>query len=77
MRAQHMPQPRQHTMLMRITMTVAMLMLVIFTVTVAVAASAALRVGHACQHAPAHPLRHIDNNQPAAIAKDPQRQRLG
>jgi MFS superfamily sulfate permease-like transporter len=38
------------------------------TVTVAVIVSAALRLRHACQHARADPLQHVDNDQFAAPA---------
>ena len=72
MRTQHVPQPRQHTVLMRRTMAVAMPVLVIFTGAVTVAAGAAARVGHARQHAPARPLQHTDNNQPDAPANTAQ-----
>jgi hypothetical protein len=37
-------------------------------VTVAVIVSAALRLRHACQHARADPLQHVDNDQFAAPA---------
>src|SRR5205085_10988021 len=64
MRAQ-VPQPRPGTsftpMAMRVTTPVMMVM--------AVTAAAALRLGHACQHATARPLPHLNNNQPSAPAQ--------
>jgi len=47
---------------------------VIFTVAVVmvVIASATLRLGHACQHARARPLQHIDKDQPIAPAQQTQ-----
>jgi hypothetical protein len=51
-------------------MCVAMVVAVMIALAVAMAVitDAALRLGHACQHARADPLQHIDNDQPAAPA---------
>jgi len=68
MRARQVPQPACHTlsMSMRVSTTVvvvAMVVMATLAVTMAVIVSAALRLRHACQHARADPLQHIDNDQ--------------
>jgi hypothetical protein len=50
------------------TMTVAVIMIVAVAMAMAVTAKAALRFGHACQHARARPLRHANNDQLEAPA---------
>jgi len=47
---------------------VAMVVMATLAVTVAAIVSAALRLRHACQHARADPLQHVDNDQFAAAA---------
>jgi hypothetical protein len=49
-------------------MCVTMVVAVMIVLAVAMITGAALRPGHACQHARADPLQHIDNDQPAAPA---------
>jgi len=53
---------------MRMITIVTMAMISAPTVVMAVIAIAALRLGHACQHARARPLRHVNNDQPTAPA---------
>jgi len=53
---------------MRMITIVTMAMIFAATVVVAVIVTAALRLGHACQHARARPLQHINNDQPTAPA---------
>jgi len=73
MRAREVPQPACHTLSMSMCMSttvvvVAMVVMATLAVTVAVIVSAALRLRHACQHARADPLQHVDNDQFAAAA---------
>jgi len=73
MRARQVPQPACHTLSLSMCMSttvvvVAMVVMVTLAVTVAVIVSAALRLRHACQHARADPLQHVDNDQSAAPA---------
>ena len=73
MRARQVPQPACHTLSMCMPMpttvvVVAMVVMATLAVTVAVIVSAALRLRHACQHARADPLQHVDNDQFAAPA---------
>jgi hypothetical protein len=53
---------------MRVTTIVTMAMISAPTVVMAVIVIAALRLGHACQHARARPLQRINNDQPTAPA---------
>jgi len=48
--------------------TVVVVVMATLAVTMAVIVSAALRLRHACQHARADPLQHVDNDQFAAPA---------
>ena len=71
MRARQVPQPACHTLSMCMSTTVvvvAMVVMATLAVTMAVIVSAALRLRHACQHARAGPLQHVDNDQFAAPA---------
>lgn len=71
MRARQVPQPACHTLSMSMCMSttvVAMVVMATLAVTVAVIVSTALRLRHACQHARADPLQHVDNDQFAAPA---------
>jgi len=54
-------------------MTMAVAVMVTLAVAMPVIAGVALRLGHACQHARAGPLQHLDNGQPAAPAYKAQR----
>ena len=73
MRARQVPQPACHTLSMSMSMcttvvVVAMVVMATLAVTMAVIVSAASRLRHACQHARAGPLQHVDNDQFAAPA---------
>jgi hypothetical protein len=67
MRARQVPQPACHTLSMSMCMSTTVVMATL-AVTMAVIVSAALRLRHACQHARADPLQHVDNDQFAAPA---------
>lgn len=56
------------TIVVVVAMVVMATLAVTVTVTVALIVSAALRLRHACQHARADPLQHVDNDQFAAPA---------
>jgi hypothetical protein len=81
MRARQVPQPARHTlsicrstaavvvaMVVMATLAVAVTLTLTMAVAVIVIVSAALRLRHACQHARADPLQHVDNDQFAAPA---------
>ena len=62
MRARQVPQPACQSMSATVVVDVVVVgMVVMATLTVIV--SAALRLRHACQHARADPLQHVDNDQ--------------
>jgi len=48
--------------------TMAVAVMIALAVVVTVITGVVLRLGHACQHARADLLQHIDNDQPAAPA---------
>ena len=68
--ARQVPQPACHTLSMCMCMptTVVVVVMAALAVTMAVIVSTALRLRHACQHARADPLQHVDNDQFAAPA---------
>jgi cytochrome c oxidase assembly factor CtaG len=67
--AQQVTQPRRRTPPTHITMIVTVAVMLTIAMAMAVIVYAALRLGHASQHARARPSQHIDNDQPVATAK--------